>query len=159
MFPNLFHYTSKISCTRWVFCWEDTQTDWSRNSLLTVVLNTVRCLQKFERNCQEMIQHCRSFIWWKSDSCSWMMWQLRNSVKLKTATGLQFWRTVMIMSILTELGKLLEIISKFLLKKICGGNWNIRNHGLMNIVQNFREKLKSYTAVVTESKIESKMLK
>jgi len=65
------------------------------------------------------------------------MWQLRNSVKLKTAIGLQFWRSAMIMSILTEPGKLLEIISKFLLKKICGGNWNIRNCGLMNSVQNF----------------------
>jgi len=65
------------------------------------------------------------------------MWQLRNSVKLKIATGLQFWRTAMILSILTELGKLLEIISKFVLKKICGRNWNIRNHGLRNSVQNF----------------------
>ena len=63
-------------------------------------------------------------------------------MKLKTATGLQFWRTAMILSILIELGKLLEIISTFLLKKICGRNWNIRNQGLMKRVQNFSIKVK-----------------
>lgn len=123
--------------TLWLFWWEDTQTDWSQHSLVTVVLNTVRCLHKFGRDCQEMIEHCRSLIWWNSVSSSWMMWQLRNSVKLKTATGLQFWRTAVILSILTELGKLLEITSKYLLKKIWSRNCNIRNHGLMNSVQNF----------------------
>jgi hypothetical protein len=66
-----------------------------------------------------------------------MMWQLRNNVRLKSETGLQLWRTAVIMRILTGLGKLLEVISKFQPKKICVRNWNSINHGLMNNVQNF----------------------